>query len=71
ANPNSCRIGSDTKPFYSNIEEDLIKWIEILRQDGIAVSPLMIQQKMKLLVNKDSPNNKNYSLHLGVGLIVL
>ncbi|CAI2196530.1 1414_t:CDS:2, partial [Funneliformis geosporum] len=58
ANPNSCHIGTYIKPFYSNIEEDLIKWIEILRQDGIAVSLLMNQQKMKLLVNKNSSNNK-------------
>ncbi|CAI2198619.1 11188_t:CDS:1, partial [Funneliformis geosporum] len=29
ANPNSYHINAGTKPFYSNIEEDLIKWIEI------------------------------------------
>lgn len=62
AKPNNRRIGAGTKPFYSNVEEELIEWIKILRQDGIAVTPLMIQQKMKSLIGNDLPNDKKIFL---------
>ncbi|CAG8596604.1 3465_t:CDS:2 [Ambispora leptoticha] len=56
------RIGAGLKPLYPDVEE-LNKWIEILRQDGIAITTYKVQQKIKSLLNNEYsqqyPNAKN------------